>query len=187
MKNIMLLLFLNLLLYSQSHSQAIDIKNDTAIYKCLIKRLGIENPGINDTIAIFYKTSLKSLKLSDFKKTPLIHWVLPLNRRSNSPVIEGMKEFLDQIDINNLSEQELTVKIGKHPFKKIEYKTYRDRVMDHEFSLTFSPVIYSADKKMALCSVDQYYGFNDGSQAIYLLMFRNGKWELVRALGLGFS
>ena len=162
------------------------MKNDTAVYQYLIKTLSIGEPNISDTIPIVYKTSLHTFKMSNFKNKPLNSKWTPIDKQLSKDDLERLKDFIDKIDTSSFTDHELTVKIGKHPLKKTGYETYRELMYQKSF-LTFSPVIYSADKQIAICSVDQYIGFNDASQAIYLLMFRNGKWQLVKALGFGFS
>ncbi|MDP9047575.1 MAG: hypothetical protein M3N14_05515 [Bacteroidota bacterium] len=172
MKNSIILLALSLLCNFQAYNQKSQINNET-IYENLVNQ-----SGFHKNIPIYYKTSLEVFKRVDFKKMDLTKWTVI------TKTDKDFKPFLDGIKLNSIQERDLTNQIGIHPFtcKGYEYVDKRPQEL-----LILSPVIYSADKTMAACSIAYWGGIENAEKTIYLLEFKNGTWRIVKLLQVSIS
>lgn len=159
MKKTVIIFLFTLSFNYQSFAKAIDVKNDVNIYECLIAQ-----SGIHDNIPIFYHTSLTAFKKYDFKNVNLRNWW------GTGIINDNWKLFLNQININSLKGYKLTHKIGNHPFT----------LKTNEPFLSFSPVVYSIDKSMAVCSIFHYSNEEAASETIYLLEYKDGLWKIIK-------
>ncbi|MGI4022458.1 MAG: hypothetical protein ACRYFA_13205 [Janthinobacterium lividum] len=155
MKNLILLCFFVL---SFNYRSSLLQKNDMNVYRNLISELGIP-----DDVSVHHQTSTETLLKVDFKKTMSNKWY-------GDGIIQGCDVFFNQIRIDTLKNTHLTSNIGKHPFTT---KT-------NEPFVAFSPVIYSADGKMVICSVNHYSDPEAASETVYLLKLERGTWKIVR-------
>jgi hypothetical protein len=176
MKKIFFICSFILIFYYQSFSQLTNKKDDSLIYQCIVNQPGF-NFNKNNT-PICDTAYLEVLKEFDFKKTNLDKW-------KGKGIITDWKDFFDQINIDTLKEYKLTVnKIGRHPFITRDLNKARD--YKHPF-LSLSPVIYSPDKSLAVCSIWDYGNPESGSKLIYLLQFKDNEWTIVKFLLVSIS
>ncbi|MDN5289453.1 MAG: hypothetical protein JWR38_5727 [Mucilaginibacter sp.] len=172
MKNIVFICTFLLSFINQSFSQSVDIKNDSLIYMCILNQPGYNSHKIHNT-PICDTAYLETLKKVDFKKTDLNKWV------GGKSIAIGWQAFFNQINVDALKEYKLTIRtIGGHPFIIRDY--------GHPF-LSLSPVIYSSDKSLAICSVRDYSGYEASGEEVYLLQFKDNRWQMVRFLLVSIS
>lgn len=166
------ILFISLLYGCQLFSQVTDTKKSTTFYQSLLKQLGLDN-----SIPIYNKTTLVTFKKIDFKKTDLNKWM-------RKDTVKGMKAFFDEININTLNEYKLTDKIGKHPFITILHQKINSWPKS---VLALSPIVYSKDNKLAICSVYHFDNPEAASETIYLLQVEARSWRIVKFLMVSIS
>lgn len=151
----------------KSFSQLTAAQNETHVYQSLLDQVSFDK-----NRPIYYKTSLKTLKKIDFKKTDLHRWL-----RKDSVI--NWKPFFNEINLNSLSETELKFKLASHPFTK---KLFEENEKGSSPFLILSPIIFSSDKNLAICSIFDWKGKEEASETIYLLELKDGKWIIVNFL-----
>jgi hypothetical protein len=99
--------------------------------------------------------------------------------------VKGMNTFFDHININTLNEYKLTDKIGRHPFTTI----LREKTSNSwpKSVLALSPIVYSTDNKLAVCSVYHFDNPEAASETIYLLQLAAGSYRIVKFLMVSIS
>jgi hypothetical protein len=167
MKKVILLLIL-LVSFDQLHSQIVDNKIDNRLYQDLIEQLKFDK---NEPI--YYKTSLTVLKRIDVKTIAVDKWSVVNNTNKN------YVQFLNQVSLEGIHDFELNGKIGDHSFTKKMYELVNNRPQSF---IVISPVVYSSDKTLAICSIFDWKGPEQSSETIYLSELKNNKWEIIRFL-----
>jgi len=149
--------------------------DDSEVYESAFFALQYEK----NTLPIYYKTSLSVFKRIDFKKTDVNKWL-------GTGSVKNCKSFFERINLDTIKETNITSNIGAHP---ITTKMYEEDIINHRAYpfFTLSPIIYSSDKALALCSIAYWGNRDDASETILLLAFKEGKWLVVKYLPVSFS
>ena len=171
MKKTTLIFFFALFCGCQLFAQVNDAKADNLIYQQLIDQLGFSS-----NIPIYCKTSAQILKRVNFKNEHL-YW-------TDKGATINTADFLRQIKLDNLNELTLTEAIGTHPFTNKKY-SYINTVPQPFLSL--SPIIYSNDGSLALCSVQYWSDPEAAGETIYVLEHRGKTWQVVKFLLVSIS
>ena len=171
MKQKIILLSFALLYTCLLFSQVTNSEKDSDLYRQLIIEMGVDKD-----IPIFYRTNLKPLKRINIKDSSL-KWI-------SKDTVERTGTFLNQININSLEENDLLNKIGTHPFTRKMYEVVNSRPQPF---LALSPIVYSNDKKLALCSVYHWSSNEASSETVYLLRYGANKWQIVKFLVVSIS
>ena len=172
MKNIIIILLFIALIRYQCFAQVGDKENDTRVYQSIICQHKFNNEPICDSA---YLTTLKKI---DFKKTNLDKW-------SGNNAVKNWESFFNQINVATLKEYKLTLnKIGQHSFLPKDLNKAKD--YKHPF-LALSPVIYSPDKTLAICSIWNYGNPEASSETVYLLQYKDNEWKVVKFLLVSIS
>ncbi|MDP9048454.1 MAG: hypothetical protein M3N14_09975 [Bacteroidota bacterium] len=157
-----------------SYAQMNDTTSDACFYQNIIAQVG----GYKSDLPIYYKTTLRTLKRVDFPSTDLDSWTAI--KKTN----RDFKPFLNQINVNDVKEKELISPIGRHPFTK---RMFERTASAYQRFLAFSPIIYSTDKTIAVCTIFDWAEPEAASETIYLLELRAGRWEIVKFILLSIS
>jgi len=147
---------------------------DTCLYQSLIGQVGI----YKKKFPIYYKTMLRPLKKVDFQTTDLNKWTVI--KKTNM----DFKSFVSHIDLNQVKEKELTDQIDLHPFTTRTFESLNSR---YQPFLALSPIIYSADKTMAVCGIFDWAEPENSSETVFLLELKEGKWQIVKFLPVSMS
>jgi hypothetical protein len=143
----------------QRHRQNLYKKDNILIYE---KLLSIYN---GKQFKIQPDLSLITLKRFDFKN--------PTNNelKENTLLSAGWKLFLTSIDTSSLKAGIMDKNILKKYSKK---KRSQDR------TITFSPIIFSANRMKAVCAIKEYESPEDASEQVYLLEKKDSKWVVIK-------
>ncbi len=170
MKSKITLMFALLLCGCSSMAQLQYLKKNE-FYQQLILQIGL-----GKNIPIFYKTStvsLKRVKLSDNK----LKWF-------GKEQVITMSKFLKQIEVDSLTDNELMPQVEGHPFVTAKYESINSRP---QAFLEFSPIVYSKDSDLALCSVHYWTGPEAASETIYILGWQASRWKILKFLVVSIS
>ncbi|MBE9665181.1 hypothetical protein [Mucilaginibacter boryungensis] len=166
------ILMITMLLYGCGvTAQVTDTGKGNEFYQHLIIGLGVDKD-----IPIYYKTSLSVFKRVDLKNDKL-RWI-------GKDQVSGIAAFLNQVDPNQLKENESLSKIEGHPFTVKKYESINSRSQPF---LELSPIVYSSDKSLALCSVYHWSSPEAASETIYILQHQSSGWKIVRFLVVSIS
>jgi len=171
MKRKVIILSIALLCACRLFSQEAYSGKDHNLYQQLIAQLGVDND-----IPIFHRTTLKTLNRININDSSL-KWM-------SKDTVEGIHNFLNQINLNDFNEKGLLNKIGSHPFTDKMYEVVRSRPQPF---LALSPVIYSNHGNLALCSVYHWSSNESSTETIYLLKHKSNKWQIVKFLVVSIS
>lgn len=171
MKQQIIMLSFALLYACRLYSQVTNSEQDRNLYEQLIAQTGVDKD-----IPVFYRTTLKTLKRIEIKDSGL-KWM-------SKDTVNGTQKFLNQINPDHLKEANLPNKIGIHLLVHKMYEYLHSRPQPF---LALSPIIYSNDKKLALCSVYNWSSNEASSETVYLLSYRLNKWQIVKFLVVAIS
>ncbi|MFI5159225.1 MAG: hypothetical protein ACHQF4_10195 [Sphingobacteriales bacterium] len=164
----------------------VNVSSDQDIYRSLLDQAGFEK-----NLPIYYKTSLRPLERIDFKTTNLNKWAAPENGEKNlnswttlKNTNKALESFVRQISLGHMQETKLSIPIGSHPLTTRMFEPINRR---YQHFLALSPIIYSADKTMAVCGISNWEDPNTGTEMIYLLELKENKWQIIRFLLVSMS
>jgi hypothetical protein len=170
MKLLIITLTLSVIVFNCAYSQILDEKSDCVVYESLFRELKMDKKDFS----IYYKTSLQLLLKVNFKQIELVgvgSWM-------RKDTIKGMKSFFDKIEIGKLNDYQIRYKIPAHAIVNNLAPAINN---SRQLVLTISPVVYSNNKRFAICSISA----RGEGDSVYLLANLNDSWQIVNFLNLG--